>query len=301
MSSTGGRSWRPRDTLLRAKDRSPPALVRFVLHLVREWQKLEPFDRAMTLAAQAFTSIFPLVIAAASVLRRDDSRQFGDKLSDLLGLPASTQKVLSDAVSPDAATITTFGILGLLIVLLSATSFSRALTRMYGKAWSVRPPPWSEWWRWIAAIVAIASCAVSLKVVQRVAVDNDAEIVGLLLTGLVSSVLWTWVPWLLLARRVPWVLLTPGGVIMGMASVLLAIAGRIYMPRALEHAASRFGDLGVAFTYIGWLFSIAFVLIAATVVGKVLATEFGPLSRLLARHAGGTYAPEPPESLIHQE
>ena len=55
----------PRDTLLRAKDRSPPSIVRFGCRHP-EFQRLEPFDRAMTLAAQAFTSIFPLVIATLS-------------------------------------------------------------------------------------------------------------------------------------------------------------------------------------------------------------------------------------------
>ena len=71
MGSTSGRSWRrARETLLQAQRRSPPSLVRFAVAVVRQMQRLEPFDRAMTLAAQAFTSLFPLIIAVALFLFR---------------------------------------------------------------------------------------------------------------------------------------------------------------------------------------------------------------------------------------
>ena len=67
-----------------------------------------------------------------------------------------------------------FTVLSLLLVLLSATSFSRALTRMYAKAWSVRGPGWRSPWRWIAAIVAITACTVTLQAVHRAASGNAA-------------------------------------------------------------------------------------------------------------------------------
>ena len=284
----GARSWNPRDTLLRAKDRSPPALVRFAMSIVREIQRLEPFDRAMTLAAQAFTSIFPLVIVALSVLPRPEARGLSERLAQALGLPASTQDLLEGALPENDEQYATFGVLSLLIVLLSATSFSRALTRMYAKAWSVRGPGWKKPWRWISAVVAIASCTVVLQAVQRLAGGNGAGMVGaLLLIFLANAVLWTWVPSVLLVREIPWRLLAPGGVIMGVAAVAMFFVSRIYMPKALGYAARKFGDLGVAFTYIGWLFAVAFVLIVATTLGTVLAREPGPMARWLGRRSTG--------------
>jgi membrane protein len=53
------------------------------------------------------------------------------------------------------------------------------------------------------------------------------------------------------------------------------------MPLALTSSASRFGPIGVAFTYLSWLFAVAFVLIVATVVGHVIATDEGWLGRLV--------------------
>ena len=248
--------------------------------------RLEPFDRAMTLAAQAFTSIFPVVIVTFSLLPQDDSGRLGGRVAQALALPETTRSALADAFPDDPEQATTFGLLGLLIVLVSATSFSRALTRMYAKAWSVRGPGWRRPWRWITVIVAITGCTLLLQVAQRAAsgtrpVDRGA----LLLTCAVNTVLWTWVPSVLLAAEVPWRYLAPGGALMGAATVALYFASRIYMPSASELRRQHFGELGVAFTCIGWLFAVAFVLIVATVLGVVVAREPGPAARFLARRS----------------
>ena len=207
MGSTSGRSWswRARDTLLQAQRRSPPSLVRFALAVVRQMNRLEPFDRAMTLAAQAFTSIFPVVIVTFSLLPQDDSGRLGGRVAQALALPESTRSALADAFPDDAEQATTFGLLGLLIVLVSATSFSRALTRMYAKAWSVRGPGWRRPWRWVTVIVAITGCTLALQVVGRAASGSAGWTASaLLLICAVNTVLWTWVPSVLLAAEVPW-------------------------------------------------------------------------------------------------
>ncbi len=103
VRSTGAGSWNPRDSLQRAKDRSPASIVRLGLQLTREFQRLEPFDRAMTLAAQAFTSIFPLVIATLSFLDRPDAGRLSEQLADTLGLPSSSRSILADALAGQRA------------------------------------------------------------------------------------------------------------------------------------------------------------------------------------------------------
>jgi membrane protein len=260
-------------------------LVRFALAVVHQLNRLEPFDRAMTLAAQAFTSIFPVVIVAFAVLPRGESGRLGGRLADALALPDNTRASLSGAFPDNPEQATTFGVLSLLIVLISATSFSRALTRMYAKLWDVRSPGWRSPWRWIAAILAITSCTLALQVVQRTASGSVGWMTAaLLLTVAGNTVLWTWIPSVLLAAEVPWRLLAPGGLLMGAATVATYFASRVYMPSALKYADRHYGELGVAFTAIGWLFVVAFVLIVASVVGAVVAREPGPVSRFLAGH-----------------
>jgi membrane protein len=53
----------------------------------------------------------------------------------------------------------------------------------------------------------------------------------------------------------------------------------VYLPRALRSSADRYGTIGVAFTYIGWLYVVAFCLLLAVVFGYVLAHDEGPLGR----------------------
>jgi membrane protein len=272
MTAARAVRWHPREALARATSRSPAYLIEFVKNAAQALARMEPFDRAMTLAAHAFTSLFPLVIVLATDLLPEDSGSLGDRLADNLSLPVSTRAVLTSAFSHDPQPQrATFGVVSLLVVLVSATSFARALARMYAKVWQVRPSGWTGGWRWIAVIVGVAGCTLLLQTAHRAAAGQLDETVGaLLLTLLANGLLWTWVPWLLLARRVTWQRLLPGGFLMGVSSVAMFLASRVYMPRAMVKAARDFGAFGVAFTYIGWLFVVCFVLIATTVIGAVL-------------------------------
>ena len=106
------------------------------------------------------------------------------------------------------------------------------------------------------------------------------------LTFVLNAALWTAVPRLLLAGRVSTARLLPAGALMGVGSVILTVASRIYLPRALEAGSEHFGDLGIAFTLIGWLFVVSFVLVVATVLGAVVVRDEGVahLARRLRRH-----------------
>ena len=262
---------------MRARSHTPPYLLRLVQDTAQALARVDPFDRAMTLAAQAFTSLFPLVIIAAATLG-EGSESLGDRISDSLSLPADTRSVLETALGHQASSESAaFGVVSVLVVLLSATSFARALARMYARVWRVPPSGWTGGWRWVAVIVGVALCTLIVKAADRAARGELPATVGaVVLTLVVYTVLWSWVPWLLLVRRVSYTALLPGGVLSGVGCVGTLLASHVYMPRALESAAREFGAFGVAFTYIGWLFVVAFVLIVATVLGWVLQEAGGP-------------------------
>ena len=263
-----------------ARRRAPPPVLRVITRTAGGLQQVEPFDRGMTLAAQAFTSIFPLIIAIAALLP-DSSGSLPDRISDALGVPDSSRAVIEQALPAHPDTRGAFGIIGVLIVVVSATSFSRALARMYSKVWGVTPPGWTGGWRWVAALFGVALTMVTLRTLQLASAGVYATVGELLLTLVISSLLWTWAPWLLLAGEVSLRRLLPGGVAMGLCTVGTSIASGIYLPRALASASRQFGALGIAFTYIGWLFVVAFVLICSTVLGAVLARDESRLARLI--------------------
>jgi membrane protein len=110
----------------------------------------------------------------------------------------------------------------------------------------------------------------------------------LLLTDCVVAVI---VPRTLLGGAVPTRMLAPGGVIFGVVMLAVPPVGSVYLPRALQTSADRYGTIGVAFTYIGWLYVVPFCLLLAVVFGQVVARDEGPLGRWV--RGGGTGAGRP--------
>jgi hypothetical protein len=157
---------------------------------------------------------------------------------------------------------------------------------MYGKVWAVTPPGWTGGWRWVAALFGVALSYVTLRALQLASTGLYATLGELLLTFTMNTLLWTWAPWLLLARQIPWRTLLPGGLLMGLCTMATSIASGIYLPRALVSASNQFGALGIAFTYIGWLFVVAFALVCSTVLGAVLARDESRIARLVVGQPG---------------
>ena len=245
--------------------------------------KINIFDRSMTLAAQAFTSVFPLLILVAVLRPRRSGNQLGTELADSLGLNAEASAALEVALPAGSTAASTFGVIGILITLLSATSYSRALVRLYAGIWDVpRPAGLRGLWRLVVTLVGLVLLVFLLtflrRVLQGVPLSTVAEAVVSCVGG---ALIWTWVPWILLARRVPVRMLVPGGVLMGAAMVLLTVAGRIYLPRALSSATRQYGALGVSFTYVTWLFVLMFALVATAVTGNAVARNPGWFARVL--------------------
>ena len=127
---------------------------------------IEPFDRAMTLAAQAFVSIFPLLITWAAFVGHWH-RRVGSQFAEQAAPVRERGRRPRPSLPADTEASTTFGVISLLIVLISATSLSRALGRMYAKAWHVPPSGWGDGWRWLVVIVAICAAAVATQYLSQ--------------------------------------------------------------------------------------------------------------------------------------
>jgi len=266
--------------LLRRYARTWP--VRVGLRSARGFAHLEIFDRAMTLAAQAFISVLPMLILLAT-LRPESGGTMGSRIADTLQLSDVARASLTQSLPPEADVRNAFGLVGVLVVVISGTSFSRALTRTYAKAWSVsRPTGVAAAWRWVAVIIGISIAAYTVYATRRVV--DKAQYAGLLeslASFLVMGALWLWVPWLLMAGTLSLRRLVPGAFLMGLASPLINVAAGIYLPRAFDAAARQFGSLGIAFTYLSWLFVLGFGLIVTIVVGRVLWSDEGWLGHRL--------------------
>lgn len=189
------------------------AIGRFVLRIANALVEIEMFDRAMTLAAQAFTSILPLVIVVAA-LREGDAKPIGAGLSNYLGLNGSAAAVLERVVPAASDVFSALGWFGILLLIVSATAFSRALERFYCRVWSKGKSGFRAAWRPFAVIATILLGLVALQF-TRSAIQTDGGFVAV--RGLVVFVLWTgvWllVGWLLVIMCVVVIAVTAGHVL----------------------------------------------------------------------------------------
>jgi membrane protein len=282
-----------KESALARAQRAPRPVLRIAMTFLHDLMAIEPFDRAMTLAAQAFVSIFPLLITWVAFVD-DGTGSVGSELADTLHLSDSVAAVLDQSLPADTDASTTFGVISLLIVLISATSLSRALGRMYAKAWHVPPSGWGDGWRWLVVIVAICTAAVATQYLNQSS-DVVTQVAAMFPIFLVNTVLYVWMPWVLLMRRVSLLRLLPSAALMGVGSAVLSVAGHLYLPHALQIGAEHFGALGLAFALIGWLFVLSFALIVATVLGAVIVRDEGVegLISTVRRRAASLFGPRP--------
>jgi Ribonuclease BN-like family. len=257
----------------------PTAVGRALSRLARALVEIEVFDRSMTLAAQAFTSILPLVIVAAA-LRGGDARPIGSGLSGYLGLNSSAANLLENAVPASSDVFSALGWFGVLLLVVSATAFSRALERFYARVWSTRKIGLRAAWRWLAVIATVLLGLVLLQFSRTVL---RAEGTFVALSGIVEFILWTvvWLfaGWIVLNRTIPLRSLFPGALLCGLGLAIAGGLGRIYLPVALTSAANQFGVLGITIAYVGWLFVLMSVVVIAVTIGKVLSVDYGVMRR----------------------
>ena len=249
---------------------------RVAVNIAAKSIRIELFDRSMTIAAQFFTSVFPILIIVGSWVGWDD-----DTVTDVL--PDELQEVLGGAIGNQSDSAT-FGIVGALIVLGSATSLSRALTRVFAATWDLPRPHirLTSAWRWVAVVLVLALALVVTRTLSRFLEDLTPPTLWELGASVAIDVLLAvFVPWLLLSGQVPVRWLLPGAVVFGLVMVVTRPAAGAWLPRALEVSADRYGAIGVAFTYLAWLYVLSFCFLAAHVVGQVIATDPGGLGRLV--------------------
>jgi membrane protein len=242
------------------------------------------FDRAMTLAAQTFTSVFPILIMAGAVF---GSGQVA-RIAELTDLPDASRQLIGEALSDRG--VSTFGVVGGLIVLVSSTGLARALTRAYSTVWAVRRPPSGPRaaWRWLVTVLTVAGYLVGSRLLSGLTDDlPQPHLWSSTLFLVADCTLAVIVPRLLLGRTVPLRMLLPGGVAFALVMLAVRPAGSVYLPRALQTADRRYGTIGLAFTYIGWLYLLAFCLLTTAVLGYVIARDAGRIGHLVRGPGAG--------------
>jgi membrane protein len=286
----------PVSRLLRSTVRS--AAGRFLLRALRDLRDLELFDRAMTLAAQAFTSILPVLIVVSS-LRGSLNPEADAMFAENLSLDDETAELVKQSIPRAIEGVSFSQVIGALLLILSATAFARALERCFRRIWKTPKAPIRFAWRWVVAIVAILIGFVLVVMTRYVLRGTGAlSLLEFVLEVAVWSALWWFASWIVINRSVSLRALFPGSVLAGLGFAVAAVVGRVYLPRAFASSAHQFGVLGLAFSYIGWLFVLMSVLLAAVTIGRVIHLS---VSGQLWSRSGGTAAAPSPQRDQHRQ
>ncbi|MDX3112408.1 YhjD/YihY/BrkB family envelope integrity protein [Streptomyces scabiei] len=271
--------------LLRARAESRfPVITHLVTHLV----SVNVLDSATRLAAQTFLTAVPLLFVVAAVAPQSVRDHLADSLSDAFGLTGSSKSQLEQVLKGDTNDLRqTTGIVGGLMVLISATACSRAMQRLCQRAWSLpKAAARTAAWRWIVWLPVW----LIMIVVQGVLRDGFGvgPWLGVPLLFVADTLLWWWTQHLLLAARVPWRPLLPGALLTGAALTALTSAAHLYVPRALNHSLQRYGSLGAVFTLLSWLIALCVAVTLCITAGAVIARE-----PAVARRLGRPESPGP--------
>ena len=263
-----------------------PSVRRTVDDLLR----VEFLDRTMVIAAQGLLALVPLVVVLTAFLPSHWTTLGVERFASVTGIGQATSDELVRAVtqagggaaapaqSLDPAQVRAqTGFVGLVITVLSASSFARAVQRMYARIWDVSDLGGMRQRRrclgwllgWLVALQAITLVAWIGDRVDVVLLDPG----WVLLRMLVAAAVWWWTLHTLLDGRVAWRHLVVPASLSGGLVVAYASGSSVVMPAYASSSAAQFGVLGLVLTVATWLVGFGGVLVVAAVVGRVITED----------------------------
>ncbi|MGW5615275.1 ribonuclease BN [Streptomyces sp. NPDC003877] len=258
-------SRRSRAERLSASLRSGPAA-----RVLPRLSALNIMEGAVRLAAQAFLTALPLLMTVAAFAPSAVQDLLADSLRAVLGLRGDTLDEIRRTFTATGPTRDTVGALGVVVALVSATAFTRALQAVCLRCWRLpRTPLRAAVWRWPLWLLGW----LAYLLVQG---PRDGfglgPVAGLTLSLLSATLLWWWSQHLLLGGRVGWGPLLPGAAPAAATTVLLSRVAPLVLPAAMERSLAEFGVLGPVFTFLSWLIAIFLGSVCGLALGESVAT-----------------------------
>ena len=209
--------------------------------------EVEFVDRSVALAAKAFVSLFPLVIVISALTSDRVRQEILRTLADRLGVDNQSREAVSQAFATPDATRAATGLIGVLLTVAFAVSFTTALQRLYLRAWR-RPSGGGlrNKGRGVIWVVGAAVLLVILSAARSVLSGSTGPALTWLLGVVGASALWWWTAHLMLRGEVRWRALLPTALVTGVGSALYTMASSVWMPsagvprlRAIRHVRDR--------------------------------------------------------------
>jgi membrane protein len=239
---------------------------------LRRFGAISGYDRALAIAAQAFVAIVPLLMLAATVTPRADRSGAGSAFVEQFDLTGDAAAAIQHLFErpPNSSEAST--VVGVLLLLLSGLSFTRALQRSFEAAWNLTPLGFRGIPNGLVGITVLLTEVILLSTLASLLRGVPAaSFVTFALRAAGAVVLWLAIQYLLLGQRVRWGALLPGAVLAAVGQASVMLASGLWMPRVIVSNATRFGLIGVTFALVSWLIVLSVLLVFAAVLSAELA------------------------------
>jgi len=253
--------------------------------LWRVWERMletEFIDRSVALAGKAFVSFFPLVIVVAAFMPPRLRVSILTTVTGRLGVRGDALVIAKQAFTSTDDIRRATGILGLIMTLFFASSFTTALQRAYLRAWRRVPGgkvgAYTRGPAWLAGMIVYMAALGGLRGV----LGNGPGLGLFVVVSLIATSAWWWfTAWFMLLGQVRWRVLIPTGLITAVAMSAFAASATIWMPNVVTRNEAQFGFFGVALALVTWFSGAATCIIVGACAGPVLAEDSGPIGRFI--------------------
>jgi membrane protein len=257
------------------------------------WERMleiEFVDRSVALAGKAFVSFFPLVIVVGAFAPERIRSSILTSVTARLGLQGDALVLAREAFASSDDIRKATGLLGLVLTIFFATSFTSALQRVYLRAWR-RPPPAAgvgAYWRGAVWLLVVMVEMALLGGLRGALGDGLGFGLFAIVSLVLASGLWWFTAWFLLLGEVRARVLVPTGVIISIATFAYAASATVWMPGVVTGNEAQFGFFGVALALVTWFSGAAICVLIGACAGPVLAEDTGRVGRLVRGGESGT-------------
>ena len=251
----------------------------------RIWERMleiEFVDRSVALAGKAFVSFFPLVIVISAFVPERLHESIVTGVTARFGLEGPTLRMARGAFASSDDVKQATGVLGLLLAIFFANSFTTALQRVYLRAWR-RPPSrrTGTYWRGATWLVLMVGSIALLGALRSASGDGLGIGLFAVVAVVLASGLWWFTAWFLLHGEVNPRVLIPTGLITGIAMTGFAASAPIWMPDVVTQNHAQFGFFGVALSLVSWFSGASICIIVGACAGPVFAEDPGGVGSLV--------------------
>lgn len=213
---------------------------RLVWRIVVAVLEIRLYDRALTLAGQAFIALVPLLIVVATLLTGSGALALGDWLIGRFALTGASADAVHALFGRPPSVSGGLTILSVLMLLVSLVSFARSIQRTYETAWRLPARGLRR------SLHGLQGAFLLLLIISALAyLDSVADRLpgGTIVTAGTQTCAaipgWWVIGRLLLNRRVTWRLLLPGAVVSAVGQTIVSFAGTHYVPHLIEQNTTR--------------------------------------------------------------